>query len=246
MESVKITVNGSDGKHTNPDYTTGGGTELERNRWVEWDGSEYGYYFVYNYLPGAEGTGQGNTAIHINDITSIDVTATVTIDGTQTTKTVQIQRGNYDGDFEVSTGSTETISQIIEIYINSDDYPDNPDPEPEDPAITGFKKELVASAEDATAAGITGTYDYPDPENDDKVIIPNEEGATVTLLYAITVEGKAGTQFTVTDEGQRWLQVIILPRIRRKTPSPAASLRAAPSPSMSPRNLPRRALRTAA
>ena len=81
MESVKITVNGSGGEQTNPDYTTGGGTELEQNRWVEWDDSEYGYYLVYNYLPGAEGTGQGNTAIHINEITSIDVTATVTIDG---------------------------------------------------------------------------------------------------------------------------------------------------------------------
>ena len=205
MESVKITVNGSGGEQTNPDYTTGGGTELEQNRWVEWDDSEYGYYLVYNYLPGAEGTGQGNTAIHINEITSIDVTATVTIDGEKTAKTVRIQRGNYDGDFEVSTGSTATISHIIELYINSDNYPENPDtPDPDpgdDYAITGINKTLVDSGEEKDAAQNAGivvdSYTYPNDEG--TVIIP--EDGTVTLLYAITVTGKEGAAFTVTDTG---------------------------------------------
>ena len=195
-ESIKITVHGENGEETNPDY----GIDLGiHNGWEDDDG----HYKVYNYLTGAGD--YENESIYVNDITSISISADRT-DGTHFENDAVIEKGPYAGDFSVSTGSY-SASWLIELYINSEnDYPDNPDPEPEpDPAITGFEKALVASEAEATEAGITGTYDYPDPENDDKVIIP--EGESVTLLYAITVEGEAGTTFTVTDEGAELVEV---------------------------------------
>ena len=69
-----------------------------------------------------------------------------------------------------------------------------------DYAIDGFTKKFVDSTDEraaAEAAGIDlGGYDFP---TDGKVIIP--EDGTVTLLYAITVTGKEGAAFTVTDTG---------------------------------------------
>ena len=69
-----------------------------------------------------------------------------------------------------------------------------------DYAIDGFTKKFVDSTDEraaAEAAGIDlGGYDFPN--TDGKVIIPEDD--TVTLLYAITVEGKPGASFTVTDE----------------------------------------------
>lgn len=71
-----------------------------------------------------------------------------------------------------------------------------------DYAIDGFTKKFVDSTDEraaAEAAGIDlGGYDFPN--TDGKVIIPEEEDATVTLLYAITVTGKEGAAFTVTDK----------------------------------------------
>lgn len=76
--------------------------------------------------------------------------------------------------------------------------------------ITGITKELVDSDEEkatATAVGIGVVgYNYPDAESG-KVIIPDEDGATVTLLYAITVTGRAGATFTVTDEDAKLVSV---------------------------------------
>ena len=70
-----------------------------------------------------------------------------------------------------------------------------------DYAIDGFTKKFVDSTDEraaAEAAGIDlGGYDFPN--TDGKVIIP--EDGTVTLLYAITVTGKEGAAFTVTDTG---------------------------------------------
>ena len=69
-----------------------------------------------------------------------------------------------------------------------------------DYAIDGFTKKFVDSTDEraaAEAAGIDlGGYDFPN--TDGKVIIPEDD--TVTLLYAITVEGKPGASFTVTDK----------------------------------------------
>ena len=80
------------------------------------------------------------------------------------------------------------------------------DGEDDDYAITGIDKELVETVGEATAAGITNTASYTFPENG-KVIIPDFEGATVTLLYAITVTGRAGATFTVTDEDAKLVSV---------------------------------------
>lgn len=78
-----------------------------------------------------------------------------------------------------------------------------------DYAIDGFTKKFVDSTDEraaAEAAGIDlGGYDFPN--TDGKVIIPEEEDATVTLLYAITVTGNSGASFTVTDEDAELVEI---------------------------------------
>lgn len=187
-DTLKITVHGVNGEQTNPDYYI---SESDHNKWDD----DYGYYLVYNY--GGGGGLQENESLPISDIAKITVTVD-TVDEDRLDP-VTIERGPYAGDFSVSTGAHED-SWLIELYINSEnDYPEDPDPEPgDDYAITDVTKTLVDTAEKAEAAGISGEYDYPDPVNGNKVIIPEDD--TVTLLYAITVEGKPGASFTVTDE----------------------------------------------
>ena len=189
LATVEVTVCGESGAQTNPDYEAG---HLVDNGWSEDDE----YYLVYNYQPGAEGSGQGNEPVHINDINKIIVTANK-LNGDSLGQ-VEILKGIYDGEFWVSTG-TWGSDMIINLYINDNgvENPDTPGPGT-DPAITDFSKDLVDSAEAAQTAGITDTSTYTFPENG-TVIIPYDE--EVTLLYAITVTGEGGTEFTVTDEG---------------------------------------------
>lgn len=186
--SVKISVYGkTDDNHTNPDYNI----SPNANGWRGTDGDEY--YFVYNYPTGVGD--QENDQVYINDITKIVITAQNS--SGKDLGEVTINKGIYDGDFWVSTGS-QGSGYITQIFINDNNTPD-PDPEPgDDYAITDVTKTLVDTAEKAEAAGISGEYDYPDPVNGNKVIIPEDD--TVTLLYAITVEGKPGASFTVTDK----------------------------------------------
>ena len=190
-DSVKIAVYGVDDEHTNPDYALA----PNANGWRSTDNVEY--YFVYNYLTGVGD--QQNDSIFTNDISKIEITASKN-DGTEL-GAVTINKGIYDGDFAVSTG-IQGSGYIVQLYINDNNTP-NPNPEPEpDPTpdgdydITGITKTLVESAGEAPE-GITGTYTYPDSTG--KVTIP--EGESVTLLYSITVTGKANATFTVTDEG---------------------------------------------
>ena len=195
-DSIKITVHGENGEATNPDY----GIDLGiHNGWED----DNGHYKVYNYLTGAGD--YENESIYVNDITSISISADRT-DGTHFENDAVIEKGPDAGDFSISTGSYSG-SWLVELYINSEnDYPVNPDPEPEpDPAITGFEKKLVSTEADATTAGISNPSSYDYPNSDDKVIIPY--GGEVTLLYAITVEGKGGTDFTVTDKGAELVAV---------------------------------------
>ena len=74
--------------------------------------------------------------------------------------------------------------------------------------ITGITKELVDSDEEKTAAAAAGIgvedYNYPDAESG-KVIIPKDD--SVILLYAITVTGRAGATFAVTDENAELVEV---------------------------------------
>ena len=186
-DSVKISVYGkTDDNHTNPYYNI----SPNANGWRGTNGDEY--YFVYNYPTGAGD--QENDQVFINDITKIVITAQDS--NGEDLGEVTINKGTYDGDFWVSTGA-QGSGYITEIFINDNNSPE-PDP---DPAITDFTKTLVKTVQEATDAGVTEptSYDYPDPANDNKVIIPY--GKSVTLLYAITVTGKEGAAFTVTDTG---------------------------------------------
>lgn len=190
--TMEVTVYGQDNTASNPDYGTAGGVD---NRWHDDD-----YYTVHNYCTGAPGTAYENQPIPVNDISSIRVS--VKQIGAHDPTSVVIKKGALAGDFAVSMGSYSS-DWLVELYINANgDYPENPDtPDTPDPgpgtdyAITSITKELVESEKAATAAGITGTYTFPE---DNKVIIPY--GESVTLLYAITVTGKENTTFTVTDE----------------------------------------------
>ena len=67
-----------------------------------------------------------------------------------------------------------------------------------DKYITGFSKALIETDEDAQAA--VGTSEgYAFPNGQEIVLVPN--GGEVTLLYSITVQGKPGTAFHVSDPG---------------------------------------------
>lgn len=119
-DSIKISVYAGT-EHTNPDYNL----SPYSNGWRDKDS----YYFVYNYLTGAGQ--QENESIYINDITHIAVTAKDT-DGKDLGEVI-INKGVYDGDFAVSTGS-QGSSYIIELYIiDNGIQPPEPEPEPEEP-----------------------------------------------------------------------------------------------------------------
>ena len=187
-DRLRIAVYGeTDNIHTNPEYGNQGGLH---NKWDD----EYEHFNILNYSSGAEGTDWENDPIHANDITKIGVYVVKT-DGTQLTGPKFIEKGLYDGEFAVSTGKGGSDA-LIELYINSDEYPDDPnepDPEPEY-TITGIEKELVESADEVTGID-TSTYTFP---VNDTVLIPS--GESVTLLYAITVTGEEGATFSVTDD----------------------------------------------
>ena len=72
---------------------------------------------------------------------------------------------------------------------------------PEKYDITGFTKSLVYA--DDTTAPATGV-DVTLPNRGEKVVIP--ANGTVTLLYKLTVTGKAGVSFTITDAGVQIFQ----------------------------------------
>ena len=67
-----------------------------------------------------------------------------------------------------------------------------------DYVVDQFDKALVATAQDATNAGITNAtnYNYPDENG----VVTIERGEDVTLLYKLTVTGNANGKFMVTDK----------------------------------------------
>ena len=69
---------------------------------------------------------------------------------------------------------------------------------PGDYVVDQFDKALVATAEEATNAGITNATNYNYPE---KGVVTIERGKDVTLLYKLTVTGNAYGNFMVTDKG---------------------------------------------
>ena len=189
-DKLRIAVYGeTDDIHTNPEYGNQGGLHNK------WDSDAYEHFDILNFSTGAEGTDWENNPIHANDITKIGIYVVET-DGTQLEGPKFIKKGLYDGDFAVSTGKGGSDA-LIELYINSDEYPDDPNaPEPEpEYTITGIDKELVGSAA-AVPDGIDAD-DYTFPVNG-TVLIPS--GESVTLLYAITVTGEESATFSVTDD----------------------------------------------
>ena len=137
-DSIKISVYAGT-EHTNPDYNL----SPNSNGWRDEDS----YYFVYNYLTGAGQ--QENDSIYINDITHIAVTAKDT-DGKDLGEVI-INKGVYDGDFAVSTGS-QGSSYIIELYI-IDNGIQPPEPEPEEYTLT-------TSADENSTIDVGKTYEY--------------------------------------------------------------------------------------
>ena len=162
-DSVKISVYGEGNAHTNPNYNLG---EDNGNGWR----SNYGYYFVFNYLTGVDE--QKNESIPINDITKIVINAEDT--NHNNLGDVTIDKGIYDGQFWVSTGdSSQRHKAYIYINDNSVQNPDQPDPpEPGDMNGTDLK----------IAVYVDGT------KVDDPLTYINVERVNSTLGWEVTVD----------------------------------------------------------
>ena len=205
-DSVKIQVNGKDGEHTNPFYNPGAGSEF--TGWTE----EYTTYRVNNYnaetsTDDDDQSSDYNKHIPFDEIQSITISAEVTTDGGDVTVGIDIPKGSAPGEFSAVVGGygggASLSDGVFWLKMNQGEPGDEPDvpPEPTDPAITGFTKTLVETADEKAAATTAGIdlNPYTFPNSDNKVIIPY--GGEVTLLYKITVTGDADTDFTVTDKG---------------------------------------------
>ena len=179
-DSVQIVVRDSGNRATDKGGTADG--------WI-WPDEDW--YLVYSTY--------GLDHIDFTQIESIDVYFKVA--GSDEEHMVTIPVGEYPGDISVRMSDTENV---VDLLVNGPEVlprPEDPDPEPgDDYAITGIDKALVDSEDEKSAAQNAGivvdSYTYP---NDEGTVIIPEDGA-VTLLYAITVEGEAGTAFTVTDK----------------------------------------------
>ena len=141
-----------------------------------------------------------NDTIEVSDVDSTTNTATVTVKGQpyanllengphsisgSATQTVEVKY--VDGSWTLADGSP--APKVLTFYATCNGT--TPTPEP---SVTNVDKELV----EAPIEGFDNADAYTYPENG-KVTIP--DGGTVTLLYSITVNGNAGTNFTVTDAG---------------------------------------------
>ena len=175
-DNVKISVFDATGERTNEDDVG--------DRWMYTDED----WYLVNSTVGLD---------HIDFSQISGITVYFTLAGSDTEYSVDIPVGEYPGDISVRMTAAETI---VDLVVNSPNdvqaRPDEPGPEPTEPAITDFSKDLVERAANVPE-GITAS-DYTFPENG-TVIIPYDE--SVTLLYAITVTGEGGTEFTVTDDG---------------------------------------------
>lgn len=71
---------------------------------------------------------------------------------------------------------------------------------PGDYVVDQFGKALVETVEEANKAGITNATNYNYPKNG---VVTIERGKDITLLYKLTIEGKANVEFNVTDQGTK-------------------------------------------
>ena len=152
-DKLRIAVYGeTDDIHTNPEYGNQGGLH---NKWDD----KYEHFNILNYSSGAGGTDWENDPIHANDITKIGVYVVKT-DGTQLTGPKFIEKGLYDGEFAVSTGKGGSDA-LIELYINSDEYPDDPnepDPGPTEPDLSVTKRVEIPGDKETASVGDTLEY----------------------------------------------------------------------------------------
>ena len=152
-DELRIAVYGeTDDIHTNPEYGNQGGLH---NKWDD----KYEHFNILNYSSGAEGTDWENDPIHANDITKIGVYVVKT-DGTQLAGPKFIEKGLYDGEFAVSTGKGGSDA-LIELYINSDEYPDDPnepDPGPTEPDLSVTKSVEIPGDKETASVGDTLEY----------------------------------------------------------------------------------------
>ncbi len=187
--AVKVECVNTEAKHTPTDATYGllkGGYTVPKDTDVKWtsDGQGYGYYYVDVPV----NSGPYVTKYNLDDNTADEHKLASGKD--EETDTIRLKYG--ENGWEVMENAIPVTFQVTcgeQPVIPSYD-------------ITGFDKALVTGAEEASAAGITGSYDYPE---NGKVTIP--EGGSVKLLYKITVTGKEGVQFTVTDAGAELVPV---------------------------------------
>ena len=132
LDSMKITVRGSDGSSTNPNYYV---STLEHNGW------EDGYYKIYNRdVDSIDPSSQlYNKHIPIGEISSITIEAKIG----ENTVNVDISRGSNPGDFEAATSE---LDRIIILTINAP--PEKPsdddlDVDPDVPGDTGLLTNAV-------------------------------------------------------------------------------------------------------
>ena len=107
--------------------------------------------------------------------------------------------GNYILDKEKSSKSFTWTQdkQVFEVYYALDANENGTPDYQEQPVITQFDKELVTAApgDVIIPEGVVVTY----PAAGETVEVP--VNSTVTLMYQFIVEGKADTQFTISDDG---------------------------------------------
>ena len=132
LDSMKITVRGSDGSSTNPNYYV---STLEHNGW------EDGYYKIYNRDGDSIDPSSPlyNKHIPIGEISSITIEAKIG----ENTVNVDISRGSNPGDFEAATSA---LDRIIILTINAP--PEKPsdddlDVDPDEPDDTGLLESAV-------------------------------------------------------------------------------------------------------
>ena len=132
LDSMKITVHGSDGSSTNPNYYV---SAFDHNGW------EDGYYKIYNRDGDSLNPSSPlyNKHIPIGEISSITIEAKIG----ENTVNVDISRGSNPGDFEAATSA---LDRIIILTINAP--PEKPsdddlDVDPDEPGDTGLLESAV-------------------------------------------------------------------------------------------------------
>lgn len=180
LDSMKITVHGSDGSSTNPNYYV---SAFDHNGW------EDGYYKIYNRDGDSLNPSSPlyNKHIPIGEISSITIEAKIG----ENTVNVDISRGSNPGDFEAATSE---LDRIIILTINAP--PEKPsdddlDVDPDDPDDTGLLTNAVTvTCTNTDAEHNAKTFDLlPDSFSIGDVVYTTEG-------YTCTVTVNAGAYVT--------------------------------------------------